>query len=243
MSYESHAVSRDVDAFNRDVDENGGYRYTTNTGIAARHVHAKMDRELWQMANLAGKRVVDIGCGDGTHTRTLYETCKTAYVMGVDPADRAVEMAKALNAGRLIDYAVGTAEHLEMESNSFDVAVLRAVIHHTESPVQALREALRVAPKVIVSEPNGNNPIVKWLERNSKYHIDHNERSYTSNQFKAWAGEIGAVTTAESWKIFVPMMGGNLIHAICRPIEMALETNRLTSKWLCSTYFFALSRA
>jgi len=52
------------------------------------------------------------------------------------------------------------------------------VLHHLDKPLDALREAFRVANIVIIVEPNGCNPFEKLAEKYSKYHIEHKEKLY-----------------------------------------------------------------
>jgi ubiquinone/menaquinone biosynthesis C-methylase UbiE len=43
-------------------------------------------------------------------------------------------------------------KHLPFADNSFDIVLLITVLHHTKQPVEILREAARVAPRIIVME-------------------------------------------------------------------------------------------
>ncbi len=64
----------------------------------------------------------------------------------------------------------------------YDVGIIRAVPHHLPDDSQALaiQNASQRCRRLIILEPNGNNPIVKLFEKYSTYHVEHEEKSYTS---------------------------------------------------------------
>ena len=53
--------------------------------------------------------------------------------------------------------------NLPFESKSFDVALLITVLHHTKDPVQILREAKRVANRIIIMEDIYTGMLQKYL--------------------------------------------------------------------------------
>lgn len=52
---------------------------------------------------------------------------------------------------------------LPLESNSFDTVLLITVLHHTPVPETIIREAARVAGKIIIMEDTYHNVFQKWL--------------------------------------------------------------------------------
>src|SRR4029078_635857 len=85
----------------------------------------------------------------------------------------------------------GSAYELPFDDGGFDVAQLRGVLHHVERPVDALREALRVAPGGPAMEPNGYTPGLKLLERVSPYHREHEERSFSARRIDSSVETLG----------------------------------------------------
>jgi ubiquinone/menaquinone biosynthesis C-methylase UbiE len=99
-------------------------------------VHELLVRE----GELAGRRVLDIGCGTGIHAALLAERfgCEVA---GIDASAKMVEQARE----KLPDADVrqGLAEKLPFTDGSFDASLMMLVVHHLER-ARALSEAARV---------------------------------------------------------------------------------------------------
>lgn len=105
-------------------------------------------------APLAGRRLLDIGCGAGALARSL--SARGARVAGIDPNPEALAIAReAVPDGA---FQTARAEALPFAYASFDGAVFLNSLHHVPKPVmhRALREAARVvgpAEPIVVVEP------------------------------------------------------------------------------------------
>ncbi len=105
-------------------------------------------------APLAGKRLLDIGCGAGALARSLSE--RGADVVGVDPNAEALALArKAVPAGT---FQRAGAESLPFGNGSFGGAIFLNSLHHVPEPLmrRALEEAARVVEPtrpIVVIEP------------------------------------------------------------------------------------------
>ena len=95
---EMMAEERNVQAFNQDVEKNEGYLYTGDK-LSCRLSNARMTEAILALGNVSAKRVIDIGCGDGTYTAEIARA-GAASVLGVDAADAAVERARERCAPR-----------------------------------------------------------------------------------------------------------------------------------------------
>lgn len=74
---------------------------------------------------IRGKRVLDLGCGDGRFALGLAHLA--ASIDGLDPDPEGIALARAatLSAGvRNVRFRSGAAQHLPYEDASFDVVIL-----------------------------------------------------------------------------------------------------------------------
>jgi ubiquinone/menaquinone biosynthesis C-methylase UbiE len=231
-----------VDAFNRDVAANEGYLYTRNARLSSALANRRLTRAILGSADFEGKRVLDVGCGDGTYTMELFERAKPARVHGVDHAEQAVKSAQSRATSPAVTFEVCSAESLTMADGSFDVAHLRGVLHHLDRPFVALREAMRVARTVVVMEPNGYNPVLKVLERVSPYHIEHQERSFFPTMFHRWARELGGTVRSTQYIGLVPFFCPDPMARVLSAIEPAAERIPGVRSLCCGSHVFVIER-
>lgn len=104
--------------------------------------------EVWPMhellveeADLAGRRVLDVGCGTGRDLAVFAEHfgCEVA---GVDPSAGMLELARR-RLPETADLRLATAEKLPFAGETFDAALMVLVVHHVD-PVRAFPEVRRV---------------------------------------------------------------------------------------------------
>ncbi len=82
-------------------------------------------RALGALADFSGKRVLEIGCGDGRLT-WLYAD-ETAEVLAVDSDEESINDARAALPDRLRDrvgFRVAEAQSLDVPGQRFDIAFL-----------------------------------------------------------------------------------------------------------------------
>lgn len=96
------------------------------------------------IGNVAGKEVLDVGCGDGILACTL--AAVGARVTGVDPDPAMLDAARkrAGQAGLTIATAPGRAEQLPFPDRSFDVVTAVTVLCFVEDARGAMLEIVRV---------------------------------------------------------------------------------------------------
>jgi len=108
-----------------------------------------------------GHTLLDIGCGPGIFMRLFWET--GFDVSGLDSSPDMLGAARR-RLGPHASYHLGKAEHLPFSDDEFDYVTLLTVLEFCEDPLQALREARRVAKYGL---------IVSFLNRYSFYRREH----------------------------------------------------------------------
>ncbi len=114
---------------------------------------------------LAGKRVLDVGCGGGLLSEGMCE--KGAAVTGIDLSDRALSVARLhlLESGRQVDYRQISAEELAAEQGgSFDVVTCMEMLEHVPDP------ASTVAACAALVKPGGHL-FFSTINRNPKAYL------------------------------------------------------------------------
>lgn len=91
-----------------------------------------------------GDRVLDIGCGSGNHLIVFNKL--RLNVSGVDASPYMISLARQ-RLGERCTLRTGMAEDLPFDDNVFDYATLINTMEFLEDPLEALREAGRVARK------------------------------------------------------------------------------------------------
>lgn len=111
-------------------------------------------------AGLAGRRVLDVGCGGGLLSEGMAR--RGAQVIGIDLAPGALEVARlhALEAGVTVDYRQVAAEELvDTERGAFDLVTCLEMLEHVPDPaqvVQAIARLVRPGGDVICATINRN---------------------------------------------------------------------------------------
>jgi ubiquinone/menaquinone biosynthesis C-methylase UbiE len=237
-----HKEKKAVESFNRDVVVNDGYLYSTQARLSSILANRRLTEAALGITDWHGKRVIDIGCGDGTYTVELFDAVQPIEIVGIDPAHEAISSAKRKAGTRAIHFQALSAYTLPYVGDRFDIAQLRGVLHHVDRPYELLREAMRVARLVVVIEPNGYNPILKLIERFSQYHVEHQERSYSPALLNQWVSWSGGVVRSRVYAGLVPMFCPDMIARMLKHIEFAFERIPIINALSCAVYVFAAER-
>jgi 2-polyprenyl-6-hydroxyphenyl methylase/3-demethylubiquinone-9 3-methyltransferase len=91
---------------------------------------ARFERDTKKLDCLKGLRILDIGCGAGILSEPLARL--GADVIGIDPAEENIEIAKAHadESGVEVDYRATTAEDLAAGGERFDIVLAMEVVEH-----------------------------------------------------------------------------------------------------------------
>ncbi|CAN5418404.1 bifunctional 3-demethylubiquinone 3-O-methyltransferase/2-octaprenyl-6-hydroxy phenol methylase [soil metagenome] len=112
------------------------------------------------MAPLAGKRVVDVGCGGGILSESMAR--RGAGVLGIDLADKPLKVAKLhqLESGVAVEYRRVAVEDLAIEQPaSFDIVTCMEMLEHVPDPgsiVKACAALVKPGGRLFFSTINRN---------------------------------------------------------------------------------------
>lgn len=114
---------------------------------------------------LAGKRVVDVGCGGGILAESM--AARGADVLGIDLAEKPLGVAKLhrLESGVAVDYRLVGAEALARESPAgFDVVTCMELLEHVPDPASTIGACAALAKP-------GGFVVLSTINRNPKSYL------------------------------------------------------------------------
>jgi ubiquinone biosynthesis O-methyltransferase len=104
---------------------------------------------------VAGKRVLDVGCGDGVLSLRLAEAGGIVTGLDADPAMLTAARQRAATPGAAITFVQGDARSLPVADSSFDVVVTVTVlcfIVDAERAVKEMARVLRPGGRLVIGE-------------------------------------------------------------------------------------------
>ena len=115
-----------------------------------------------QCGGLAGKKVLDIGCGGGILSEAM--STQGAEVTGIDMAELSLDVAKMHlhESGLTVDYQMITAEQFAGDhENQFDVVCCLEMLEHVPDPASIINAAAKTLKP-------GGTMVLSTLNRNVK---------------------------------------------------------------------------
>ncbi len=117
------------------------------------------------IAPLAGKKVLDVGCGGGILSESMAD--KGASVTGIDLGDKALKVAKLhlLESGKQVEYRKVAVEALAQEQpSSYDVVTCMEMLEHVPDPASTVRACAQLVKP-------GGQVFFSTLNRNPKSYL------------------------------------------------------------------------
>jgi 2-polyprenyl-6-hydroxyphenyl methylase/3-demethylubiquinone-9 3-methyltransferase len=117
------------------------------------------------LADLAGKRVLDVGCGGGILSEAMARC--GAEVTGIDLSEKPLKVAQLhlLESGLTVRYELISAEELQKtSSNSFDVVTCMELLEHVPDPSSTVAACAKLAKP-------GGRVFFSTINRNPKSYL------------------------------------------------------------------------
>ena len=230
-------IKKNVNQFDKDVSSLGGYQYTGNK-LSSVLANKRMNNAVREIFNFKNQTVLDCGCGDGKYTKTYMEL-GASRVVAIDPAKKAIETATANNSDPKIVFIVGDVYNLKNhpliieQKTTFNVGVLRGVLHHVSDQKLAVNSVADVVESLIILEPNGSNPVLKVIEKKSKYHIEHEEQSFSLHEMKEWLTHAGFKDIKHKYINLVPFFCPDWFARLADFLTPIVEKIPILRKFAC----------
>jgi len=117
------------------------------------------------LAGLAGKQVLDVGCGGGILSESM--AARGANVTGIDLGEKALKVAKLhlLESGQSVDYRLIAVEELAQQSpNAYDVVTCMEMLEHVPDPLGVVKSCAQLVKP-------GGHVFFSTLNRNLKSYL------------------------------------------------------------------------
>jgi 2-polyprenyl-6-hydroxyphenyl methylase/3-demethylubiquinone-9 3-methyltransferase len=117
------------------------------------------------LAPLAGKKVLDVGCGGGILAEAMAGA--GAEVCGIDLSDKALKVARLhlYESGKSVDYQLVSAEDFaEQHAGEFDVVTCMEMLEHVPDPASVVAACARLVKP-------GGQVFFSTLNRNAKSYL------------------------------------------------------------------------
>lgn len=166
------------------------FRHVFECPNTARHERLFQDRVR---AGVGGRRVLDIGCGDGASSEALL-AMGAAYVRGIDISEKFIAKAHArAQPGRL---EFENRDATQPLTGEFDVIFGRAILHHLDWRVvlrRLHRESLAPGGLMIFMEPLGSNLLIRAFHALAKGAHTPDEKSFDAQDLRWLRGSFPGV--------------------------------------------------
>jgi SAM-dependent methyltransferase len=170
------------------------YHHRTSRIPHGERVVSSLAKQLGRVDSL-----LDVGCGDGNNLLALAERAGATRVQGVDVVVRPTAV---------INVQAYDGTHLPFGDRSFDAVSIVDVLHHCLDPRAVLKEALRVADKVLVIKDHFafgplTHKMLYWMDiaGNAKDSIASPGTYFEPQQWVSMIAEAGGRVESLDWPL------------------------------------------
>lgn len=188
-------------------------------------------------AGLAGKDVLDVGCGGGILAESMAE--RGAMVTGIDMGEAPLEVARLhlLETGVQVDYRQTTAEALADEQPaSYDVVTCMEMLEHVPDPgsvIAACAHLVRPGGQVFFSTINRNPKAYLFAIIGAEYLLrllpkgTHDYAKFIRPaELARWTRSAGLETVAMTGLVYNPLSGVYRLDARDVDVNFMVATQR-----------------
>ena len=205
------------------------------------------DLKYSYLSNLAGKRVLDYGCGWGDSSEKYY--LKGADVTGIDISEKFISSAVSRFNERHYDsnryrFLVMDAHELRFNDGEFDCVVGDGILHHldTKSALSEIYRVLKPGGRVLLFEPLAGHPLLKIFRLLTPRARTIDEKPLTAKDLRAfsesnpWASEhaycgIFEAPIAMLTSITVPEKPDNALLRLADLLEQWTIRRKILLSW------------
>ena len=138
----------------------------TDLHVDAATLSAADKRRLALFGSLAGKRVLDVGCGTGKWAVLLAQQGAQVWAIDISPESVAMTVRRAQQNQQAdsIHASVMSAHDLQFEDGFFDAVHGQDIIHHLDATIFGAEIARVLSAKgcAVFSENSANNPLLMF---------------------------------------------------------------------------------
>ncbi len=192
-----------VTVFNGDMKKTGRYQYTALPNGSSYYANKRITNAIASYIPKGAKQCIDVGCGDGTYTAKLAARFPRTKFFGFDPAQEAIAFART-HFPSISFFTGDIVTNKNVPHKTYDAVVVRGVLHHLTDPQKGITHCAQLGKRIIVVEPNGNNMLLKIIERVSPYHREHQERSFSIRQLEKWCIQARLRIVKKQYIGFIP---------------------------------------
>jgi ubiquinone/menaquinone biosynthesis C-methylase UbiE len=158
-----------------------------------------LEYAYYLLGDVAGKRVVDFGCGSGANTALL--AGRGAHVWAIDISEDLLRLGqRRLSISGRADgatFLAGSAHDLPFPDNSIDVVFGIAILHHLDLDLvsKEIRRVLKPGGRAIFQEPVRNSAVIRFLRSLIPYRapdISPFERPLTDAELERFAKDFSS---------------------------------------------------
>jgi 2-polyprenyl-6-hydroxyphenyl methylase/3-demethylubiquinone-9 3-methyltransferase len=178
------------------------------------------------LAGLAGKRVLDVGCGGGILAEAMARLGAT--VTGIDLSEKALKVAQLhlLESGLAVDYQLASAEDFSFQNeNKFEIITCMELLEHVPDPASTVAACAKLAkpggriffstinrnPKSYLFAVLGAEYILKLLPRGTHDYA----RFIKPSELSRWCRAAGLQTLELKGMTYNPLTGAYRLGEDC----------------------------